>query len=221
MLQSARGGIKQLRIGPGKGNFKIFILSHNWIEVKDMANNSELCGQLKQSFDTCEWVNPDKLCLLNLSEGWLRISDLAFLQENDVIKKEQLTTPIFCPHLMHQSKPAFLLRTLLQHQPWLDRYDVSSFEDVSIPTISVRREVSNSLLLIPDLYISMLNNTQFGVAERCCITSVLYGDSNEHLFWSLALYYLREFSRIRRGNLSKLGSLSCLFFFYRKLYFCV
>lgn len=221
MLQSARGGIKQLRIGPGKGNFKIFILSHNWIEVKDMANNSELCGQLKQPFDTCEWVNPDKLCLLNLSEGWLRISDLAFLQENDVIKKEQLSTPIFCPHLMQQSKPAFLLRTLLQHHPWLERYDASSFEDVSIPSISVRREVSNSLMLIPDLYISMLNNAQFGVAERCCIASVLYGDSNEHLFWSLALYYLREFSRVRKGNLSKLGLLSCLFSSTKVLYLCL
>ena len=216
MLQSARGGIKQLRIGPGKGNFKIFILSHNWIEVKDMANNSELCGQL-----LCEWVNPDKLCLLNLSEGWLRISDLAFLQENDVIKKEQLSTPIFCPHLMQQSKPAFLLRTLLQHHPWLERYDASSFEDVSIPSISVRREVSNSLMLIPDLYISMLNNAQFGVAERCCIASVLYGDSNEHLFWSLALYYLREFSRVRKGNLSKLGLLSCLFSSTKVLYLCL
>ena len=200
MLQSARGGIKQLRIGPGKGNFKIFILSYNWVEVKDIAKSSELCGQLKQQFDACEWVNPDKLCLLNVSEGWLRISDLAFLQENDPCMKDQQMTPFFCPHLMQHSKPAFLLRTLLQHQPWMERYSATSFKDVLLTSVSVKREMDTALLLIPDFYLSMLTNAKFGVAERCCISAVLYGDSNEHLFWTLALHYLRKFKKTRENN---------------------
>ena len=212
MLQSARVGIKQLRIGPGKGNFKIFILSHNWVEIKDIAKNSELCGQFKQSFDACDWVNPDKLCLLNVSEGWLRISDLAFLQENDPYMRDQQITPFFCPHLMQHSKPAFLLRTRLQHQPWMERYSATSFNDVQLASLSVKRQMDSALHLIPHFSLSMLTNAKFGVAEHCCITALLYGDSNEHLFWMLALHYLRKFKRTRQENNKREGRLSFIIF---------
>ena len=210
MLQNARGGIKQLRIGPGKDNFKIFILTNNWMEVKDLAKNTELCGQLRQSFDACEWVNPEKVCLFNQTEGWLRISDVSFLKENDSCLKEQFITPIFCPHLMQQRKSAFLLRTLLQHQPWMEQYDATSFKFANLSNLSVKRELETALLTIPNIYVSLLNNAKFGIAERCCLTSILYGDSSETQFWSLVLHYLRSFKRVRKLSSSNLEGLYTL-----------
>lgn len=192
------GVLRQIKFAPGKGNFKLFIQGRSILEVRDVINEGEIRGQLKGNNDDVDWANPDKLCVLNKNSSTIRMCDVAFLKSNTPYVSKNLKVPIFCPQLM-DSKTSLIIRTLLQHQKWLDQYNLKNIDFTQLPS-DISSNVERNVKLIPDIYLKLFMSADRSCAEKCCIAAVLYGDWHGYRFWLLATYYLRRFKEINRNN---------------------
>ncbi|ESP00415.1 hypothetical protein LOTGIDRAFT_140712, partial [Lottia gigantea] len=189
-----RGWIRKIRFAPGRENYKFFTLHNDGIVVWDFSKDSKVTLHYIKSpkeiskISDCEWAGSDRPMFIT-TNGELHISDLTLHKSQTSIDNWDLSEPVFCPHLL-SSKASQLLKCLLQHQPWEEKYRLIAplmrEEDVEMANI-----INNQIQLIDRSIANYLPQCQFGIAERCLITARLFGDESDLHFWTVAMYYLK------------------------------
>ncbi|XP_065883318.1 WD repeat-containing protein 11-like isoform X2 [Dysidea avara] len=201
-IASAKGSVKKIRFAPGKGNTKILILYNNRVDVRD-ALEEEVCGQIKWGrgeacVEDADWASSDKPVLLT-SDGCVHVSDCNLQISNNVeMSSRELEEPLFCPHV-GMAQASLQLKCLLQHQPWSLEYNIENddFDDSD----NVQKNIKHLLAVLPLDMKDHLYNAPFGIPQRCLLTAMLFGDTVEIDFWTVALHCLsREQARMKDPN---------------------
>ncbi|EDV20115.1 uncharacterized protein TRIADDRAFT_10380, partial [Trichoplax adhaerens] len=196
VVQSHRGSIRRLRISPGKGNLKVVLLFNDGVDIWD-ALRRECLHSLKiskgglQIIDV-DWAASDKVVAL-YEDGCLRILDATLntatspIPSNEILPYTSFNAYLIAP------KVSFLIKQLLQHQPWNKTYGFKSpIEAIETNDNDLADVVMQQLSLLPNGLTDYVENAPFGTAQRCLITAKLFGDQSEIEFWTLALHYLRK-----------------------------
>lgn len=213
-VPTARGWIRKIKFAPGRGNMKLLIMYNDGVDVWD-AKDVERVTSVKSPKDRAKVVDVDWAAsdrpVLACADGCLHIMDLMCISGCSTMEDSQLLDPMFCPHML-PPKGSFVLKCLLQHQPWRDKYslDPEELED----TAEASPLVTDQLYLLDACLRNFLVQCPFSTAQRCYLTAQLYGDESEMMFWAVALHYLRAEKAepaSRRINTSSSKSLSDLF----------
>jgi len=196
-INTSRGWIRKIRFAPGRGNMKLAVLYNDGvgIDVWD-AKDVERVASVRSPKDLAkvvdvEWAASDRP-VLACADGCVRVMDIACSVNFSPLDDYQPPEPIFCPHAL-SGHSGMVLRCLLQHQPWRERYRLDCHvDDADSPDEPAASSAfaGQMELLYDDLRL-YLEACPFGTAERCLITAQLFGDESELLFWTVALHYIR------------------------------
>lgn len=190
-----RGWIKKIRFAPGRENLKFFTLHNDGVLIWDISadGKSEILHAVKSPKDIpkvvdCEWAGSDRPAIVT-GHSCLHIMNLEMKTATSSIDNWQLTDPLQCPYLL-SSKASMLLKCLMQHQPWQEKFSCS-LEAFREEDKELQKTVNSHMALMNSGLVSYLPKCQFGTAERCLITARIFGDESEVQFWTIALHYLR------------------------------
>ena len=204
-VPTGRGGIKKVKFAPGRGNMKLLLLFGDGVEVWDAKDtlriSSVRCPRDISSISAVDWAASDRP-VLACGDGTIRITDFDLSYYSSTMEDNQVD-PFFCPHVL-VPKAGFLLKSLIQHQPWRSNYGLDAEEFASTMKDTLSQCVVEQIDLIdPDLK-KYLCSARFGTPERCLQAAKLFGDESEFVFWSVALFYMK-FLKERSGAMADVG----------------
>ncbi|ESO13031.1 hypothetical protein HELRODRAFT_63831 [Helobdella robusta] len=192
-LPTGRGGIKKIKFAPGRGNMKLLLLYNDGVEIwdaKEMVRVSQIrCPRDLAQVFCIDWAASDRP-VIACSDNTIRITDLELTHCCSAMEDNQVQDPVFCPHSL-PPKAGFLLKTLLQHQSWRRRYHLDADEFTTSKKDIISHSVLEQLEIVDVDVKAYLCSTKYKTADRCFITSLLFGDESEVTFWSVALHYLK------------------------------
>lgn len=196
-INTSRGWIRKIRFAPGRGNMKLAVLYNDGggIDVWD-AKDVERVASVRSPKDLAkvvdvEWAASDRP-VLACADGCVRVMDIACSVNYSPLDDYQLPESIFCPQAL-SAHSGMVLRCLLQHQPWRERYRLDCRVDDGAPSDepAASTAFAGQMELLDDDLRAYLETCPFGTAERCLITARLFGDESELAFWTVALHYIR------------------------------
>jgi len=198
-INTSRGWIRKIRFAPGRGNMKLAVLYNDgggvdiW-DAKDVERVASVrCPKDLAKVVDVEWAASDRP-VLACADGCVRVMDIACSICYSPMDDYQLPEPIFCPHAL-AAHSGMVLRCLLQHQPWRERYRLDCrLDDGGAPSdepVAASTAFAGQMDLLGDDLRVYLESCPFGTAERCLVTARLFGDESELAFWTVALHYIR------------------------------
>lgn len=199
----------KVKFAPGRGNMKLLLLFADGCEVWDVKEIERIslvrCPRDISSVTSIDWSASDRP-VYSCSDGTIRVSDLDLTICSSAMEDNQLQEPIFLPHSL-LPKTGFVLKTFLQHQPWRKSYQLDTEELGLYDLEGLPQMITDMLDLMDTDYKELLLRSRCGVADRSLITANIYGDESEIKFWTVALYYLKVYSKKKRDL--NAGDLSC------------
>lgn len=199
-VPTGRGCIKKVKFAPGRGNMKLLLLFADGCEVWDVKEIERIslvrCPRDISSVTSIDWSASDRP-VYSCSDGTIRVSDLDLTICSSAMEDNQLQEPIFLPHSL-LPKTGFVLKTFLQHQPWRKSYQLDTEELGLYDLEGLPQMITDMLDLMDTDYKELLLRSRCGVADRSLITANIYGDESEIKFWTVALYYLKVYSKKKR-----------------------
>ncbi|CAL1537683.1 unnamed protein product [Lymnaea stagnalis] len=192
-----RGWIKKIRFAPGRDNMKFFTLHNDGVLIWDIGSEgkSSILHSLKSPKDISkvvdiDWAGSDRPALVT-SHSSVHICDISMKSATSSVENWDLPEPMFSPHLL-PARLSQLIKCLLQHQPWREKYTLSVTGVLDHDRPSQKR-ANAQLQLIEKELTDYLPHAKFGTAHRCLLVARLFGDESEVHFWTVALHYLRYF----------------------------
>ena len=190
-IPTSRGWIHKVKFAPGRGNMKLLILYNDGVDIWDAKEVEKVvtvrCPKDMSRVADIDWAASDRP-VLACADGCVRIMDLNCVSGCSTMDDSQLPDPVFCPHML-PPKAGFMLKCLLQHQPWRPRYCLDLEENKESGEITPI-VLEQMYLLDIDLK-NFLLQCPFATSQRCLVTAQLFGDESEATFWTVALHYLR------------------------------
>ncbi|PIK33261.1 putative WD repeat-containing protein 11, partial [Apostichopus japonicus] len=200
---TGRSGIKKVRFAPGKGNLKMLLLCADSLDIWDLQEK-EMISSLKNPKDDekrivdVDWGSSNTPLVLT-ADGCLRLFDLSLRRAPHPLRAWRVKSesnsckckePFFCPYLL-SPKTALAMKHTLQHQPWNEKYELQIGTDFECLKEDQVEKVNQQLSLIPKRIRNYIPSCPYGTAQRCLMTSRLFGDEAETDFWTVALHYLK------------------------------
>ncbi|KAL4232352.1 WD repeat-containing protein 11 [Mactra antiquata] len=194
VISTHRGWIKKVRFAPGRGNYKCLILYNEGVDIWDIVDNKlSLVSCIKSPKEICkvvdaEWSGSDRPVLATV-DGCIHMLDISLKISSSPVEERELPDDVWSPYLL-TPKATFLMKYLLQNQPWYDKYRLE-LEDMRTEDKDVQKQVNKNISLI-NQDVKVYLSSKITIAERCLITARLFGDESEIKFWTVALYYMRS-----------------------------
>uniref|UniRef100_A0A8D1MUB8 WD repeat-containing protein 11 n=1 Tax=Sus scrofa TaxID=9823 RepID=A0A8D1MUB8_PIG len=202
-IPTHRSWVRKIRFAPGKGNQKLIAMYNDGAEVWD-TKEVQMVSSLRSGRNVTfrildvDWCTSDKVILAS-DDGCIRVLEMSMKSTCFRMDEQELTEPVWCPHLL-VPRASLALKAFLLHQPWNGRYSL----DVSHIDYPENEEIKNLLQeqlnsLSNDIK-KLLLDPEFTLLQRCLLVSRLYGDESELHFWTVAAHYLHSLSQERAAS---------------------
>ena len=141
-----------------------------------------------------------------MMDGSLRVTDLNLRQSVSNLLTYPRSERLPSPHIL-PTRTVLIFKTLLQHQPWSDKYSLTATKDFHELEEATSLLIAQQFDLLPSKFVKAALNVDYVstedlkkreslipsiTAHRCLLTAEYLGDKSEIDFWRLVLYYINH-----------------------------
>lgn len=192
-IPSQKGPVRKMKFAPGSGNFRMFVLYHDTIDIWDaktvtLISSKSIAPTLPHLVDA-DWATSDKP-LICTADGCLKVMDCDLKASCCSVEDDNFADPITCFSLL-PSKVSSTIHYLLQNQPWSkdNEMNITVCPSLGEGFEKVADNVSKVLKHLPPHARDFVKETN-DLIERCHFVAQIFGNEYEVKFWNIVRYNL-------------------------------